>query len=162
MRTDKAGGTILSKHDGKSGYRLEIDPQGRAWFVIASQGVPVIARSAGSIADGKWHHILAEVDRKARQMTIYVDGKISGRSAVALEPDVSLDNRADFLVAKGAGDSGLFVGDIDFIRVCLGTLADAQTDIAELYEWQTNGPVRYDFAGKAPVGKRDAGAIERR
>jgi hypothetical protein len=40
-------------------------------------------------------------------------------------------------------------------------LADAETTIGELYEWQTNGPVKYDFAGNAPVGRRDAGALER-
>ena len=30
----------------------------------------------------------------------------------------------------------------------------------KLYEWQTNGPSRYDYFGNRPVGRRDAGAIE--
>jgi hypothetical protein len=39
-------------------------------------------------------------------------------------------------------------------------LEDAQTDIAELYEWQTNGPFLRDFRGNEPTGRRDAGALE--
>ncbi len=42
----------------------------------------------------------------------------------------------------------------------LGTLADARTSIEELYAWEFNGPFLRDFAGRAPEGKRDAGALE--
>jgi hypothetical protein len=49
---------------------------------------------------------------------------------------------------------------VDFLRIARGTLADAQTSIEELYEWELNGPFLKDFTGKAPAdGKRDAGAI---
>jgi hypothetical protein len=37
---------------------------------------------------------------------------------------------------------------------------DGGATIEELYEWQTNGPVHYDFCGRKPEGTRDAGAIE--
>jgi hypothetical protein len=47
------------------------------------------------------------------------------------------------------------------MRICLGTLNDAKTDIKELYAWEFNGPFLRDFAGNAPRGKRDAGALER-
>lgn len=46
------------------------------------------------------------------------------------------------------------------MRVCQGTLADVQTTIDELYQWQTDGPFKYDFTGNPPNGRRDAGAIE--
>jgi hypothetical protein len=48
------------------------------------------------------------------------------------------------------------------VRISLGTLADAKTDIGELYAWQFNGPFLRDFTGRKPQGKRDAGALERR
>jgi hypothetical protein len=105
--------------------------------------------------------VLAEVDRKAGRMRIYVDGKLSNQAKTELASDASLDNPADLLVGK-THDGVFFVGAIDFMRICLGTLEDARTDIAELYEWQTNGPVKYDMTGQSPRGRRDAGALEAR
>jgi hypothetical protein len=50
---------------------------------------------------------------------------------------------------------------IDFLRVSLGTLADARTTIDELSAWQFAGPQFRDLAGREPVGgARDAGALE--
>ncbi len=67
----------------------------------------------------------------------------------------SLGHKSDFFVGKG------FVGTIDFLRVCHGTLKDSDTTIEELYEWQFNGPQHRDFASKEiKDGKRDAGALE--
>jgi hypothetical protein len=161
LRADAAGGTILAKHDGKAGYKLTIDGAGKAVFTVAGGGWSSSVGTAASIVDGKWHHVLAEVDRESGRMTIYLDGRKSGEDRAALNADVSIDCRADFLVGKASDDGAYLKGAIDYMRVCLGTLEDAQTDIAELYEWQTNGPVKYDFAGNASVGRRDAGALER-
>jgi hypothetical protein len=95
-------------------------------------------------------------------MTIYLDGQESNESKTTLAADASLDCDSDFFVGKAHDDTGFFQGAIDYLRVCQGTLADAQTDIAELYEWQTNGPFLYDFHGRKPKGeRRDAGALER-
>jgi hypothetical protein len=51
-------------------------------------------------------------------------------------------------------------GTVEFVRVSLGTLKDAKTDIKELCAWQFHGPFLRDFAGREPDGKRDAGALE--
>ncbi len=51
-------------------------------------------------------------------------------------------------------------GAVDFLRVCRSTLAESKTSIGELYAWEFDGPFLRDFCGNAPVGKRDAGAIE--
>ena len=52
-------------------------------------------------------------------------------------------------------------GGLEFMRIALGTLADARTDIDELYAWQFDGPFLRDFTGRRPAGaRRDAGAIE--
>ena len=106
--------------------------------------------------------MLAEVDRETGRMSIYVDGKKAGESKASLAADASVDNNADFLVAKASDDSGAFVGQIDYARVCHGTLADAETTIEELYAWQTDGPWKYDMLGNPVAGdRRDAGAIEK-
>ena len=54
-----------------------------------------------------------------------------------------------------------FNGTFDFLRICLGPLEDAGTDIDELYTWQFHGPFLRDFMGNAPSGRRDAGVIEK-
>ena len=69
-------------------------------------------------------------------------------------------NLADLLVGKGP-KGGHFAGELEFLRIALGTLADAKTTIEELYAWQFDGPQYRDFAGRRPAdGKRDAGALE--
>ncbi|MFW5864002.1 MAG: LamG domain-containing protein, partial [bacterium] len=154
-------GCILSKHDGKAGYRLYVNADGKAEFQISSGGRNNSVVTAAAINDGKWHHVLAELDRETGRMTIYLDGKESAEAKAAIPATASLDAQSDFLVGKAHDDSMFLRGAIDFMRVCQGTLEDANTDIAELYEWQTNGPWKYDFAGNPPKGKaRDAGALE--
>jgi hypothetical protein len=137
-----------------------VNDSGQAVLEIAGGGQSASVASTAKVADGKWHHVLAEVDRQTGWMTIYVDGKKAGESKASLKADVSLDNPADFLVAKSAGMDA-FEGDIDFLRVCRGTLADARTTIEELYAWQTNGPALRDLAGNEPRNQRDAGAMEK-
>ncbi len=161
VQSGQTGGAILGKHDGRSGYRLFVNGAAEAEFQISSGGRHASVATRAPINDGRWHHVLAEVDRKSGRMTIYLDGEVSGEATGSLPADASLDNRSDFLVGKAHDDTGYLRGAIDFMRVCRGTLEDAQTDIAELYEWQTNGPFLRDFRGNEPVGRRDAGAIER-
>jgi hypothetical protein len=153
-------GAIAGKHDGRSGYRLLCNEAGRAEFVVSSAGRNASVTTAASINDGKWRHVLAEIDRGTGRMTIYLDGKQSGQGRADLPADASLDCEADFLVAKAHDDSGYLTGAIDFLRVCRGTLADARTTIEELYAWQTAGPVKHDLMGRNPRGRRDAGALE--
>jgi hypothetical protein len=123
-------------------------------------GATNVTLSGGTVNDGEWHHLIAEVDRNAQRMTLYLDGKESAGSALAVPGDASLSNSDDFMVGKNA-DGDFFKGAIDFLRVSRGTLADAKTTIDELYAWQFDGPFLRDFAGAAPKGpRRDAGALE--
>ena len=164
LRTEAGhtGGTIVAKA-ADAGYVLDIDQQGRARLTLRLGGKERCSRSGSvPVNDGGWHHVVAEVDRGARQgIALYVDGvradgQWSGRMPLA---DASLSNTADFLVGKSPAGNYL-AGALDFLRVSRGTLADAETTIEELYEWQFNGPFLKDFTGNEPVGKRDAGAIE--
>jgi hypothetical protein len=93
-------------------------------------------------------------------MIIYLNGQVSQKAGIQLPGDYSLSNKADFLVGKDYRGENYLIGAIDFMRISRGNLADAQTTIDELYEWQFNGPMLYDFNGNAPNGRRDAGAIE--
>jgi hypothetical protein len=155
---------LVSKLD-TAGYTLGIDKDGYARLALltAAQEVNECSwLSSVKVNDGKWHHLIAEVDRSAPTVNIYVDGKPANDTFAGTIPpaDVSLSNSADFLVGKDA-KGGFFAGAIDFLRVARGTLADAQTTIEELYAWEFAGPHLKDFFGKTPAdGKRDAGAIE--
>ncbi|MFP4058633.1 MAG: LamG-like jellyroll fold domain-containing protein [Candidatus Brocadiia bacterium] len=153
------GGGLVCKSDGERGYELVLDDGGRLTFMVRGEN----AASAGTRAkvnDGDWHHVVAECDREAGALRVYLDGKLAvdlGGEAV----EGSLANTADFLVGRGPKGRCL-AGTIEFVRVALGTLADAKTTIEELYAWQFHGPQHRDFCGHGPSGeRRDAGAIER-
>lgn len=159
-----SGGVLVSKAD-MFGYILDIDGKGRARMTLRTGGKDIFSRlSAKEINDGKWHHLIVEVDRKdtKKDISFYIDGKQANGPSSGTMPgkDVSLSNANDFFVGKG-GKANFFNGAIDFLRVCRGTLADAKTTIGELYAWQFDGPFLRDFTGRKPKdGKRDAGAIE--
>jgi hypothetical protein len=157
-----AGGLIASKAAG-TGYVLETAAAGKVRFRLRSDGNDAAKRtSVASVNDGKWHHIIAEVDRSATDgITIYIDGQKSNGAFEGTMPNGSLSNDADFLVGGGPGQAHL-AGAIDFMRISRGSLADAKTSIEELYAWQfVNGPHLLDFKGD-PIkdGSRDAGAFE--
>ncbi len=151
---------IAQKHDGNTGYKLSISSTGTLAFGISSSGTDYTVNTTRSCPEGQWLHVIAEVDRKARHMNIYFNGSLDNENDISLPNESSLSNNADFIVGNNPGNTAAFFGAIDFLRICQGTLEDAQTTIDELYEWQSNGPVKYDFAGNAPKGRRDVGALE--
>ncbi|MDA3963339.1 MAG: LamG domain-containing protein [Planctomycetota bacterium] len=153
--TVSADGVLAGKLGTESGYALVIDG-GRPAVRLIGGGSELRQLATVRVDDGVWHHVLAEIDRVAGRVTVYVDGKDVTGDASGQMPaaSVSLDNTADFVVGDG------FAGALDYLRVARGTLADAQTDIDELMTWQFNGPQLHDFAGHAPNGQRDAGALE--
>jgi hypothetical protein len=149
-------GVLASKMD-QSGYELAIDALGGVRMTLAAGGSKASVSSQQKVNDGKWHHLLAEVDRSAGKSIIYIDGKPAGEgNLTGIAPDAALSNTADFIVGKG------FSGAMDFLRVCRSTLAESKTSIDELYTWEFNGPFLSDFTGNTPApGKsRDAGAIQ--
>ncbi len=147
------GGTIASKLENGAGYALGLNAQGNLELKMGGATLT----GAAPMNDGVWHHVLVEVDRAASKATFYVDGAaMASKTAGAFPaPDVSLSNGADFVVGAGLN------AEMDFLRVARGTLADAQTNIAELMSWQFNGPHLHDFVGRAATGGiRDIGALE--
>ncbi len=162
FKTKRAGSVLVSKLSDEAGYMLDMDAAGNPRLTLRSGGKDGVHMGASVVADGKWHHLIAEVDRSAGEVAIYVDGKkVSGElSGTMPVKDASLSNTADLWVGKGP-EGKLFSGELDFLRICRGTLADAETTIDELYAWQFDGPQTRDFAGaEITDGKRDAGALE--
>jgi hypothetical protein len=155
----RPGGVLMEK-TGAAGYSLTIDGNGRVLFVVKAEGGSGRVVGRAKVNDGRWHHVLAECDRAGGTLTLYIDGKKDAQAA-GIGPEVTLANDADLYVG-GTPNGRCLAGTLDFLRIALGTLADAKTTIEELYAWEFNGPFLRDFTGLAPVGaRRDAGAIER-
>lgn len=149
-------GILVSKRAG-SGYDLRLRG-GQARFTIAGKDQEAAITSRAKLTDGRWHHLVAEADRAARTIALFIDGKQDG-SAAGLGP-VSLANDGDLTVGGSATGDHL-AGQLEFMRIARGTLAASHTSIEELYAWEFAGPQQRDFAGQAPKGKaRDAGAVE--
>ena len=149
-------GALVSDMDER-GYELFVDGGGAVTFLVQADNEVHVGTNVG-VNDGKWHHVIAEADRTGGALRIYLDGKLAAERKAS--PQGSCVNDADLLVGK-SGRGNFLAGSIEFLRVSLGTLADAKTTIEELYAWQFDGPFLRDFTGMLPKdGKRDAGALE--
>jgi hypothetical protein len=154
---------LISKYGASGyGYQLDVNDIGNARFSILNSGVLAFSQSGSvPINDGNWHHLLVEVNRQLSATIIYIDGISANGSITGIMPaSASLMNTSDLLIGKNM-DLHFFAGTIDFLRISKGTLADAKTTIEELYKWEFDGPFLHDFAGNSPIGKRDAGALEK-
>lgn len=153
------GGVLVEKMGPAAGYGLTVNDKGGITFALKAGGTPATVAGPTKVNDGRWHHVIAEADRTAKTLTLYVDGR-KDSSAAGPGADAALANDADLYVG-GTPQGRCLAGAIDFARLARGTLADAKTTIEELYAWQFNGPFLRDFAGRPPAGpRRDAGALE--
>jgi hypothetical protein len=112
------------------------------------------------VSDGRWHHVLAELDRKQSRMSIYLDGELDAFVKIGPQPNLqgSLANDAD-LYLGGTTQGNDLNGAIDFVRIARGTLAYSKTTIQELYAWEFQGPFLEDFAGRQREAGAAAGAL---
>ncbi len=159
--TDHTNGVIVSKYDGSAGFELSVDASGMARMTLYESGSAAVSRiSSTAINDGTWHHMLVEVNRYA-DINIYIDGEVDNGALTGAMPEatISLSNSSDLLVGKDEAGN-FFNGTMDYLRISKASLYEAKTTIDELYTWETDGPFLYDMSGTAPIGTRDAGAIE--
>ena len=155
---DQTDGVLIEKMQN-TGYSLTVNRNGGVTFSVKGKSTARKLSTRAKIDDGRWHHIIAESDRAARTLTLYVDGR-QDTTGVGIGPDVSLANNGNLYVG-GTPEDRCVAGTFEFARIALGTLHDAKTTIEELYAWQFEGPFLRDWTGHAPAdGKRDAGAID--
>ena len=129
----KSGGTVAAALADGAGFALVLSPKdGRPAFRFAAKGETVTVTGSASAADGRFHHLLAEIDREAGKANLYVDGRLSGTRPFRSKGSASTG--ADLLVGKG------LKGEIDFLRIAHGSLAESRTTIDELYAWEFAGP----------------------
>ncbi len=162
LKTDDSDGIIASKMSDGVGYELALEGGELVFRVATDKGKSASAAIASlAIADGDWHHILAELDRENGKLSLHVDG--SGASvSVDLDGDFkgSLGNDADFLVGGGPGKAHL-AATFDFLRVAAASLAESKTSVEEIRAWQFDGPQYRDFAGQDRREENAAGALSR-
>ncbi len=155
VRADTENAVLVEKMGDAAGYRLAYDPKALTLELKGPGGAQTLNGPAISIAEGRWQHILVEVDRKAGKVRFYLDGKLNVEDNFVLDAKANLSNSADFQVGRD------FKGAFDFLRISRGSLSDARTSIEELYEWQFNGPFLFDFAGRKRDFNRSApGAVD--
>ena len=153
-----ADAALVEKRDDDAGYALALDGAGRlAFSVRGDDGTAAAVVAPRPVNDGTWRHVIAECDRAARTLTIFVDGEAAAR-APGPGPEASLANAGDLYVG-GTPRGRCLAGTLEFLRIALGSLADARTTIEELRAWQFDGPHLRDFTGRRPAGARDAGAL---
>ncbi|MFI5458803.1 MAG: laminin G domain-containing protein [Isosphaerales bacterium] len=151
-------GTLFRKMNDV-GWALVVNEAGGVTLVTKSRGSSASLASRTAVNDGQWHHVIAEADRKARKLTLYLDGK-ADCGGPGLGADASLANDADLYVG-GTPSGHCFSGALDFMRLARGTLADSKTTIDELYAWEFDGPFLDDFTGRRrPASGGCAGAID--
>jgi Concanavalin A-like lectin/glucanases superfamily len=159
IASGQTNATLVEKMNGV-GWALGVNQGGGVSLTAKSGSVSGTLGSGTAVNDGQWHHVIAEVDRKARTCALYVDGKPSASGGSGIGADVSLANDADLCVG-GTPKGHNLNGAIEFLRIARGTLADSKTTISELYAWEFNGPFLEDFTGRRrPANGGCAGAID--
>jgi len=142
-----------------AGYALCVNEAGGIALTAKSGSTTAALAGRRAVNDGRWHHVIAEADRKAGTFTLYIDGR-QDAGGPGFGADASLVNDADLYVG-GTPEGHNLDGVIDFLRLARGTLADSKTTIEELYAWEFNGPFLYDFTGRRrPADGGYAGAID--
>ncbi len=151
-------GTLIRKMNG-AGWSLVVNQAGGVTLLTKTGSGSASVASLTAVNDGRWHHVIAEADRKAERFTLYLDGKVDAGSP-GLGARDSLANDADLYVGGTPSGHG-FDGVIEFMRLARGTLGDSKTTIEELYAWELNGPFLDDFTGRRrPANGGCAGAID--
>ncbi|WP_376789530.1 LamG-like jellyroll fold domain-containing protein [Thermoflexus sp.] len=140
VRTEWQGAGVVvlqDKRDQNAGYHLHLY---RSAQYTGGKAVPALqVMHAGSfenhnavnspdVADGKWHHIAAVADVVAKQVRIYVDGKLvyTGTSQILGN---NLDNKSDFYLGvrvPAQGGGGNFPGDLDEVELFKRALSEQE------------------------------------
>lgn len=118
-----SGGIVQIMQFGERGFRLILDNEGRARWMVQGGGKEYTVKTEGEIPDDTWTLITATCDGST--MKIYVNGDLNGETAVqGLVVDPGETN-----IIVGAFDAPQdtnFRGEIDAIRISNGVRNDTQ------------------------------------
>ncbi len=161
VKIESASNGILAEKMDENGWRLSIAKNGRLSFTVKSGELSKVLLSQKELNNSTWCHIVAECDRKEKQLRLFIDGKFDS-SSDGIGEDASLAGNSALYVG-GTPAGGNLSASLDFLRISRGSLSDAKTTVEELYAWEFDGPSNCDFNFRAtPTNlKRDAGAIQK-
>lgn len=109
----KSEGEIVAKSTGAAPlYRLQVSPANKILVRVNDNiGSNLNAISTSTVTDGKWHHIVAVMDRD-QNLSVYVDGVLEAGTNISAVGD--LDNAGIFAIGRfGSSSSNYFNGTID-------------------------------------------------
>ena len=136
---------IITKLTDRKGYYLRIDKNGNLVFGLKLNNVKCHRISSSKINDGKWHHVVIEVDKIIpKGINIFIDGKLCNGVWVGNIPQKPIVNNSNFTVGKGKNGK-YFKGIIDFLRIAKSKLKDAEISIDKLYKWDFEKYMKNNF-----------------
>ncbi|MBT3378034.1 MAG: hypothetical protein HN742_00245 [Lentisphaerae bacterium] len=112
--------TLLGKGDRGANPKLllKVLKDGRLLFRISAEGKTVDVNGRTSIADGKWHHVVAQADRD-KETILFLDGRREGIAASTA--GIAFANASSLVLGKshqdGAGARRFLVGFLDDLRL---------------------------------------------
>ncbi|PIE67474.1 MAG: hypothetical protein CSA23_04305 [Deltaproteobacteria bacterium] len=136
VKLQAAGPICYKLNKSDLGYRLDVLVDGSLQVSHKFGVAPgsTLRASQTSLLDGEYHHLLIEIDEdRADSSRLFVDGQ---EQSVISEP-FSFGAKSDLFVFMIGYDGKSYLPcEIDFFRFAQGTLAEAETKIEELYDWQ--------------------------
>ncbi len=124
--------TILDKSHGydeiipgklsvSNGWTLEIQPDGKLYFMAGTGTNWKTVQIKSNVRDNKWHHIAGVY--AGNSLKIYLDGILNETKDINIVP---LNNKKDLFLGSWRGSSRFFKGYIDEIRFYDGVLSDKE------------------------------------
>ncbi len=133
---------IIGSHDGNDGFSIFADSDGSLnFFVQGSTNAFFQTETAGLVADGNWHHVVATVTTGS--LRLYVDNASSGSGGGTLG---TVDPSAPLTIGGESTTVSDYEGKLDDIRVYTRALTTG--DVNELYALGdvTGQPAGYPFS----------------
>jgi hypothetical protein len=102
---------------------LYLDRGRLAAWIMQDGGNRGQARGSQQVADGKWHHAVAVIDRKTQRLTLYLDGKIdvpAGEPTAENPADISTISATKWsarVTLGSLGDQHPFVGSLEDVAI---------------------------------------------
>ncbi|MBI5134111.1 MAG: prepilin-type N-terminal cleavage/methylation domain-containing protein [Candidatus Taylorbacteria bacterium] len=128
---------VDKKTAGTNNPGFDLSTIGTLYFRIAngSSQIGVTATGGAVIGDGRWHHIVAVVNRSNSTLYLYIDGKLNNTNSFNNTWNLSGSDTLAF-GGYGGGTGGNFPGSIDNVRLFSKILA--ASEVGDLYALESS------------------------